>query len=116
RFFHPCFTSSSDLPAILLLTSSSFSVLYSLSLHDALPIFLFPLNVRLLPCTFYILITFPIIDLLDLLPTLLLDPLLFDLEKLLRSEEHTSELQSRFDLVCRLLLEIINTNEEHHGT
>src|SRR5699024_11798084 len=26
-------------------------------------------------------------------------------DKLLRSEEHTSELQSRFDLVCRLLLE-----------
>src|SRR5207249_7893528 len=26
-------------------------------------------------------------------------------ETLLRSEEHTSELQSRFDLVCRLLLE-----------
>src|SRR5699024_965188 len=26
-------------------------------------------------------------------------------EKFLRSEEHTSELQSRFDLVCRLLLE-----------
>src|SRR5207249_9081427 len=25
--------------------------------------------------------------------------------KLVRSEEHTSELQSRFDLVCRLLLE-----------
>src|SRR5437868_12722968 len=28
-----------------------------------------------------------------------------DLRKLSRSEEHTSELQSRFDLVCRLLLE-----------
>src|SRR5690349_23863566 len=27
------------------------------------------------------------------------------LEKLARSEEHTSELQSRRDLVCRLLLE-----------
>src|SRR5699024_11351870 len=27
------------------------------------------------------------------------------LDDLLRSEEHTSELQSRFDLVCRLLLE-----------
>src|SRR5699024_4929801 len=27
----------------------------------------------------------------------------------LRSEEHTSELQSRFDLVCRLLLEKENT-------
>src|SRR5699024_11372971 len=26
-----------------------------------------------------------------------------------RSEEHTSELQSRFDLVCRLLLEIKNS-------
>src|SRR5207249_11913605 len=28
-----------------------------------------------------------------------------DLLRHLRSEEHTSELQSRFDLVCRLLLE-----------
>src|SRR5699024_11529371 len=28
-------------------------------------------------------------------------------EKVEKSEEHTSELQSRFDLVCRLLLEII---------
>src|SRR5699024_12549595 len=27
------------------------------------------------------------------------------LEETMRSEEHTSELQSRFDLVCRLLLE-----------
>src|SRR5438067_9310658 len=26
-------------------------------------------------------------------------------DRLCRSEEHTSELQSRFDLVCRLLLE-----------
>src|SRR5438067_7243592 len=35
-----------------------------------------------------------------------------------RSEEHTSELQSRFDLVCRLLLEKkkqdMITNPEHH--
>src|SRR5699024_11862710 len=29
-----------------------------------------------------------------------------------RSEEHTSELQSRFDLVCRLLLEKKNTTIE----
>src|SRR5699024_11664259 len=29
-----------------------------------------------------------------------------------RSEEHTSELQSRFDLVCRLLLE--EKKREHH--
>src|SRR5207249_9186180 len=30
-----------------------------------------------------------------------------------RSEEHTSELQSRFDLVCRLLLEKKNTKQNH---
>src|SRR5438067_10761807 len=29
----------------------------------------------------------------------------FDYDQVSRSEEHTSELQSRFDLVCRLLLE-----------
>src|SRR5207247_10278730 len=36
----------------------------------------------------------------------------------LRSEEHTSELQSRVDLVCRLLLEKKNYERErsqHHG-
>src|SRR5438067_3929041 len=30
-----------------------------------------------------------------------------------RSEEHTSELQSRFDLVCRLLLEKKKTTQEY---
>src|SRR5699024_11867273 len=30
-----------------------------------------------------------------------------------RSEEHTSELQSRFDLVCRLLLEKKNKRQGH---
>src|SRR5207249_9189678 len=29
----------------------------------------------------------------------------YGMKRSLRSEEHTSELQSRFDLVCRLLLE-----------
>src|SRR5699024_11985548 len=32
--------------------------------------------------------------------------------KQVRSEEHTSELQSRFDLVCRLLLEKKNMREK----
>src|SRR5699024_11273479 len=31
---------------------------------------------------------------------------------IVRSEEHTSELQSRFDLVCRLLLEKKKTNTQ----
>src|SRR5699024_12776434 len=33
-----------------------------------------------------------------------------------RSEEHTSELQSRFDLVCRLLLEEKNTLKKITGS
>src|SRR5437868_11731409 len=32
-----------------------------------------------------------------------------------RSEEHTSELQSRFDLVCRLLLEKKNKNKNNNN-
>src|SRR5699024_12285113 len=32
-----------------------------------------------------------------------------------RSEEHTSELQSRFDLVCRLLLEKKNSNNTNRS-
>src|SRR5699024_6391388 len=40
---------------------------------------------------------------------ILLDPSSDPLGK--RSEEHTSELQSRFDLVCRLLLEENNTHD-----
>src|SRR5699024_4740014 len=36
-------------------------------------------------------------------------------ERLARSEEHTSELQSRFDLVCRLLLEKKNASIESYG-
>src|SRR5438067_3053096 len=35
-------------------------------------------------------------------------------QSVVRSEEHTSELQSRFDLVCRLLLEKKNTKNTFH--
>src|SRR5206468_7906468 len=34
----------------------------------------------------------------------------------MRSEEHTSELQSRSDLVCRLLLEKKNYSQSKHST
>src|SRR5690349_22155077 len=57
--------------------------IYTLSLHDALPI--------------------------SPGQMIIAAPLLFPFggkkEKVMRSEEHTSELQSRRDLVCRLLLE-----------
>src|SRR2546428_7399983 len=43
------------------------------------------------------------------LPDALLPGLSSDFQLALRSEEHTSELQSRSDLVCRLLLEKKNT-------
>src|SRR5699024_11364023 len=39
------------------------------------------------------------------IPTIMLDIVPRDVTEDERSEEHTSELQSRFDLVCRLLLE-----------
>src|SRR5260221_9966429 len=62
--------------------------IYTLSLHDALPIYLRSLR------------------------SILMSPLALVYEagaeqvrRLLRSEEHTSELQSHSDLVCRLLLE-----------
>src|SRR5699024_11222732 len=42
----------------------------------------------------------------------LLDRLLLRVADHRRSEEHTSELQSRFDLVCRLFLEYKNHNNE----
>src|SRR2546426_1708836 len=38
----------------------------------------------------------------------------FPLRKSLRSEEHTSELQSPCNLVCRLLLEKKKKNNEHY--
>src|SRR6266536_6564456 len=55
--------------------------IYTLSLHDALPIYTLSLHDALRPQVRY------------------------PRDHVLRSEEHTSELQSRVDLVCRLLLE-----------
>src|SRR2546421_8982516 len=43
----------------------------------------------------------------------LIDELHLALRPVLRSEEHTSELQSRSDLVCRLLLEKKKKNPVH---
>src|SRR5689334_23780998 len=65
--------------------------IYTLSLHDALPISHDPERV--------VVEAEPHVQpvLLDALPVLGIAPA--------RSEEHTSELQSQFHLVCRLLLE-----------
>src|SRR5437868_11210203 len=63
-------------------TDTATTDIYTLSLHDALPILPFRFADSENPATI-----FPVAGHIQ------------------RSEEHTSELQSRFDLVCRLLLE-----------
>src|SRR5699024_12031102 len=88
--------------------------IYTLSLHDALPIFPtvhipYFVTGELLRRSYDSILLNSISILLFLLYCLLLFVLPIMVLKqnrfLSRSEEHTSELQSRFDLVCRLLLE-----------
>src|SRR5438874_9228273 len=62
--------------------------IYTLSLHDALPICLITASTRSIDCS--------TLDTRPKASAAAMNP---------RSEEHTSELQSRRDLVCRLLLE-----------
>src|SRR5699024_12688186 len=80
----PCFFSCSS----FFFNAPPTPAIYTLSLHDALPIW--PESAPATsPCA----------------PSFSRSGLRSRVRKRLRSEEHTSELQSRFDLVCRLLLE-----------
>src|SRR5205809_7884300 len=75
----------------------STTTLPTLSLHDALPIF----HLRMMPNSKYdFLFLFQMNQLVRLAQLVL--------ECIYRSEEHTSELQSRLHFVCRLLLEVKN--------
>src|SRR5437773_6670104 len=94
---------------------------YTPSLHDALPILSVPAEVEELKQE--IARDFPRILKENLIGIYLWGSLTYDafdedasdidcvvvLERDLRSEEHTSELQSHHDIVCRLLLEKKNT-------
>src|SRR5699024_12851356 len=96
---------------------AAYAVVPTLSLHDALPIFtpggLGPVDIVLTSTlvavagltsgqAFAAVIVFRMFSFVGLVG---LGWIIFLVAKLPRSEEHTSELQSRFDLVCRLLLE-----------
>src|SRR5262249_61726866 len=111
----------SHTPLFLSFNSPSPSALYSLSLHDALPI-LFDLRWRARRDGDADVIALP-----NLLPG---PPCLIERrtfvgprnagggdngERDCRSEEHTSELQSLTNIVCRLLLEKKKTNSSATG-
>src|SRR3712207_7825718 len=75
--------------------------IYTLSLHDALPIF-HPSAPRPAAISYPIPLFAPVTSAIVLS---LMHPILGAPGAAFRSEEHTSELQSRQYLVCRLLLE-----------
>src|SRR5205809_6571201 len=85
---------------LLLGTSSGTTVMSTLSLHDALPIYQGADDAGRPGALAFRLLIIPH----DAYSWLMGDP--FEVaERFPRSEEHTSELQSRLHLVCRLLLE-----------
>src|SRR5690625_5794841 len=102
-----------------MLTYTATPDIYTLSLHDALPIYRFSIQDRMPTLTIFF----------DIDPKKGLERIdsnrereqnRLDLEKihfheLVRSEEHTSELQSRGHLVCRLLLEEKNKKKRENN-
>src|SRR5438034_4749375 len=87
---HACQPPSLTLSLFFFFNDTAPTEIYTLSLHDALPISNDPRRWRGEPNDHLVVHT-------DLAKELVIEPK--------RSEEHTSELQSHSDLVCRLLLE-----------
>src|SRR2546429_9797579 len=73
--------------------------IYTLSLHDALPICLVVRS-----ASTWTMLWFSFSRTMSIVPKSFVE----------RSEEHTSELQSRLHLVCRLLLEKKKKNNKYH--
>src|SRR5699024_12487189 len=97
--------------AYILFKHTATTEIYTLSLHDALPICVAMAISDILTNSdfstggnFFIGFTFSAI-----ISGIIAGAFLYNQE---RSEEHTSELQSRFDLVCRLLLEKKKKNKK----
>src|SRR5699024_12164338 len=97
----------STLPPFFFFPRPPTTAIYTLSLHDALPISApIPRDRAARPITAR---RKPAVNCANISPGARVLPRC-------RSEEHTSELQSRFDLVCRLLLEKkkIKNNKKQH--
>src|SRR5699024_12799856 len=98
------------------------SEIYTLSLHDALPISIFHGGMYLIGVpkaekVQYVTVSYPeVTDGEKKITDWEQIRLAVQLTGFLRSEEHTSELQSRFDLVCRLLLEKKKLKQQHMGS
>src|SRR2546430_8656681 len=97
------------LSVIFFFNDTATTEIYTLSLHDALPIYgdmavLTPEGVQLMDFDGH--------TIKRQVQHVLWDPIM----ALDRSEEHTSELQSQSNLVCRLLLEKKNGSGRGHST
>src|SRR5207248_7721816 len=90
-------------PALSSLPLPTTTSLYTLSLHDALPIYIVAKIAKIPPRSVSASDKVQIKNLEGDLKAVVFEVL--DLHLVGRSEEHTSELQSPYDLVCRLLLE-----------
>src|SRR5699024_12699577 len=101
---------------VYLCDHTSPSVIYTLSLHDALPIYhllYFIIEYLSYPidfASFQLLKITSFVNLIRFSHGHSINTMNIKINNLDRSEEHTSELQSRFDIVCRLLLEKKNNN------
>src|SRR5205085_11577512 len=99
---------------LLFFNATSTPEIYTLSLHDALPIFYRILTERVLR-------SLPRAESSDgktesLTRGVVRDKVFGRFVELFRSEEHTSELQSQSNLVCRLLLEKKKNRKHHHAS
>src|SRR5690606_41402504 len=99
-----CHTSPRAVSVVLLFHATARTVIYTLSLHDALPIFfIWASYVGMFWVIKHTVAETQTLEFSQLLVAFVAGA--FAISTTNRSEEHTSELQSRENLVCRLLLE-----------
>src|SRR5699024_12513506 len=91
-------------------TAAATSQIYTLSLHDALPIYTLSRSNRHVTIETINDPSNQILERMSTMTKVTIRSTDLEVNPVGRSEEHTSELQSRFDLVCRLLLEKKNKN------